>query len=401
MPNIALRVVVIAGLLWSGGYCAAKTLYVDVNGPNDPGTGSYQDPFRRIQEAIDLSDNNDMVIVAKGRYYENIRIDTNNIVLTSTDPNAPDVVAKTIVDGNNTGSVVTFTGVEGPEMVLSGFTITNGRANYGGGIYCLNNSRPVITNCTVSGNTATGYGGGIYCFNDSNSIITNCIIAGNSADYGGGIACVLAGPVIGNCAIINNSASYGGGIVCVASDPIISNCTITNNTVVNDGNSLACNSSQQQYPSNVQVINCILWNGGEEIWNNDGSTITVSYSNIDGGWTGYGNIDAEPLLEMDGYHLKVDSPCKGMADPLGDYNDQTDIDGEPRVIGIYVDMGCDEFLMVGDLDYDEYVNWIDLAIFDLHWLQTADGQAADFDHDGIVNFADFADLAENWFYQQQ
>lgn len=401
MPNIALRVVVIAGLLWFGGYCAAKTLYVDVNGPNDPGTGSYQDPFRRIQEAIDLSDSNDMVIVAKGRYYENIRIDTNNIVLTSTDPNAPDVVAKTIVDGNNAGSVVKFTGVEDPETILSGFTITNGSANYGGGIYCLNNSRPVITNCTVSGNTATGYGGGIYCFNDSNSIITNCVVAGNSADYGGGIACVLAGPVIGNCAITNNSASYGGGIACVASDPVISNCTITNNTAVDDGNSLACNSSQQQYPSNVQVINSILWNGGEEIWNNDGSAITVSYSNIDGGWTGYGNIDAEPLLEMDGYHLKVDSPCKGMADPLGDYNDQTDIDGEPRVIGIYVDMGCDEFLMVGDLDYDEYVNWTDLGIFDLHWLQTADGQAADFDRDGIVNFADFADLAENWFYQQQ
>ncbi len=401
MRSVVLSVVIIAELFWTTGYCAAKTLYVDVNGPNDPGVGSYEDPYRRIQDAIDLVDSNVMVIVAEGRYYENIRIDTNNIVLTSTDPNDPDVVAKTIIDGDGMDSAVTFVGIDCYEAVLSGFTITNGYANYGGGICCLDNSKPVITNCTVVGNAATGYGGGIYCFNGSNPIITNCIIAGNSADYGGGIAYVLAGPAIGNCAIINNSANYGAGLASVASSQIISNCTITNNTRNNEGSSLACNSSQQAYPSNIQVTNCILWNGGGEIWNNDGSTIAISYSDVNGGWLGDGNIDAEPLLEEDGYHLMPDSPCKGMADPLGDYNDQTDIDGKPRVVGLGMDIGCDEFLMVGDLDYDDYVDWDDLAIFCLNWLQIGDGQAGNFNCNKVVDFADFTGLAHNWFYQQQ
>ena len=394
MRNLILSIVLIVELFWAGGYCTAEIRYVDVNSPNDPGTGSYEDPCRRIQDAIEKVDSNDMVIVAKGRYYENISIDTNNVILTSTDPNDTDVVAKTIIDGNGIDSVVTFEGICS-DTVLSGFTITNGYANYGGGICCLDNSRPVITNCIITGNSADD-GGGIYCFNGSNPVITNCVIAGNSADYGGGIVCVAAGPAISNCAIVNNSANYGAGLASADSNLIISNCTITNNTANNEGNSLACNSTQQVHPSNVQIINCILWNGGDEIWNNDGSTITISYSDVNGGWLGDGNINEDPLLEADGYHLKFDSHCKGQADPVGNYSDQADIDGKPRVVGSGMDIGCDEFLMVGDLDYDDHVDWVDLAIFGSDWLQTGDGQAGDFNRDKVVDFSDFASLAKNW-----
>ena len=71
------------------------------------------------------------------------------------------------------------------------------------------------------------------------------------------------------------------------------------------------------------------------------------------------------------------------------------------MVGAFVDAGCDEFLMVGDLDYNDCVDWADLAIFCLNWLQTGDGQAANFNRDKVVNFADFTGLANNWFYQQQ
>ncbi len=56
-------------VLFSAAYrCPAGTIYVDVNGPNDPGTGTYGDPFRRIQAAIDSADHDDVVIVSECIY---------------------------------------------------------------------------------------------------------------------------------------------------------------------------------------------------------------------------------------------------------------------------------------------------------------------------------------------
>lgn len=46
--------------------------------------------------------------------------------------------------------------------------------------------------------------------------------------------------------------------------------------------------------------------------------------------------------DNDDYHLSLNSPCINMGDPNGDYDGQTDIDGDPRIVGLYVDMGADE-----------------------------------------------------------
>ncbi len=95
--------------------------------------------FKKIQEGIDAAVSADTVIVAEGTYVENIRLNGKNIALQSEDPTDPAVVARTIIDGNQMGSVVIFLGTEDESCILSGFTIQNGKGEfdgkYGGGIY--------------------------------------------------------------------------------------------------------------------------------------------------------------------------------------------------------------------------------------------------------------------------
>jgi len=112
----------------------AATLYVD-DSVSVSGEGkSWESAFKTIQEGIDAAASGDTVVVAEGTYVENVQVNGKNITLTSVSPADPAVVAKTIIDGNKAGSVVTFDGTETETCLLTGFTIQNGKAQYGGGI---------------------------------------------------------------------------------------------------------------------------------------------------------------------------------------------------------------------------------------------------------------------------
>ncbi|MBU0640517.1 MAG: right-handed parallel beta-helix repeat-containing protein [Planctomycetes bacterium] len=196
-----------------------------------------------------------------------------------------------------------------------------------------------------------------------------------------------------------------GAIWCYASSsPTISNCTLADNTA-HFGAALACNSDLPLF-SDVTMLHCILWNGGDEIWNNDGATLTLTYCDVQGGWTGAGNIDADPLfldLANDDYHLAADSPCIDAGDPaFVPAPGETDMDGEMRVWdrddvpGARVDMGADEFgsFQYGDLDCDAVVNGFDIDAFVLALKGPAyydpvypdcDLVLADINADGVVN----------------
>lgn len=205
--------------------------------------------FTKIQDAIKASVDGDVIVVSSGRYNENIDFVGKAITVTSS---------SAIIDGNGIyGSVVTFGNGEGPDSIISGFTITNGNVVYGGGIYCGYNSSPTITNCTLTANSATGAGSGIYCFRNSNPTISDCNIVGNSSSgAGGGISCYLnSSPTITNCNISNNSSSMhrGGGICCDTScSPIIRHCRITSNWASGDGG-IYCYSD-----SNPTITHCII-----------------------------------------------------------------------------------------------------------------------------------------------
>ena len=216
----------------------------------------------------------------------------------------------------------------GSNAIINNCTIADNTSYYGGngggGIYCVGGT-PTITNCTITGNDADyGHGGGVCC-DGSDVTISNCTIADNTAydDEGGGIRCTSG--TISNCTITGNSAGVGGGICCAYnSTPTITNCTITGNTAV-DGGGIYCS-----YNSKPTITNCILWGDTPEELSGSGEP-TVTYCDVQGGWPGNGNIDADPLWAtgpLGDFYLSQqqcgqpeDSPCldagKGKARKLG------------------------------------------------------------------------------------
>ncbi|MHC4397372.1 MAG: right-handed parallel beta-helix repeat-containing protein, partial [Planctomycetota bacterium] len=243
---------------------------------------------------------------------------------------------------------------------ISNCIINENSGHYGGGIENYNCSNLTITDCAFSNNSAAYSGGGIRNFN-SDSNISNCVLSNNSAaSWGGGICNMGSYPIIINCAILNNSATYsGGGIFNYSSIPTITKCAISNNTANRGGgicnatssisniknctinNNSATSSGGGVYaPSNtITIDNCIIWgNQPSQIV----ASATVRYSDVQGGYTGVGNINEDPCFVGD-YHLSAYSQCIDAGDP--DYisgPNETDIDGDPRVVG-RLDMGADEF----------------------------------------------------------
>jgi parallel beta-helix repeat protein len=185
-----------------------------------------------------------------------------------------------------------------------------------------------MTNCTISNNSATNYGGGIYC-DESSPTITNCTISGNLASNGGGIFCALSSPQITNCTISGNLAtSYGGGICCYYYSP--------------------------------RIVNSILYDDSpQEISLTGGFIINITYSNIQGGWKGEGNIDADPLFVGGGdYHLTVNSPCIDVGSNTAAAGIPFDKDGNPRIMD-----GNNDGIATVDMGAYEYQGVVKPAIF--------------------------------------
>ncbi len=112
-------------------------------------------PYTTIQKAIDVAADGDEIIVAPGRYVENIHMLGKNIVLRSTNPQDLAAVEATIIDGNEAGTVVTLLGPETTVCVVTGFTITNGFAHQGGGFHGSNGEQwPELgmTHATIESN---------------------------------------------------------------------------------------------------------------------------------------------------------------------------------------------------------------------------------------------------------
>lgn len=214
-------------------------------GVSESGDGTtWETALKTIQEGINASSDGDTVTVAQGTYLENVLFDGKNIVLTRTDPLDPSVVANTIIDGKQSGSVVTFSGTESEACILSGFTIRNGSAVAGGGICgrtATGRSGATIRDNVITQNAATGdltFGGGLaYCDGlIRDNIIESNSVSGNNS-YGGGLySC--NGTIRGNTISANLSEGCGGGLYDC--DGVIRNNVITENSSANGAGLAYC-----------------------------------------------------------------------------------------------------------------------------------------------------------------
>ena len=288
----------------------------------------------------------------------------------------------------------------GHNPTLTDCTFSRNYAGHSGGGIDNNSSSPTMKNCNFIGNLSGVYGGAM-SDSQAGSVVSGCIFRGNSAEYGGAIYDSKGNTSLTDCAFMGNSGQSGGGIFTGDTSFItLRNCTFAGNSGLS-GNAVACNGVGSWGPawSKVELTNCILWDGGDEIWVNDDSRIVVAYSDVQGGWPGVGNIDSAPCFgdpNNGDYHLKsqagrwdanegrwtrddVTSPCIDAGDPM------SHIGHEPFPNGGIINMGayggtaeasksffgepvC-KTIVAGDINGDCIVDWRDFSLMALHWLE--------------------------------
>ncbi len=240
--------------------------------------------YSTIQEGINVSVNTDTILVQPGTYTENINYNGKAVIVGSLFLTTQDTtyISQTIIDGNQNDTVIRFECSEDSTSVLTGFTITNGYADYGGGIYCSVNSSPKLFNLLIIDNWSDYYGGGLTLL-DCNSVLLDEIkLYGNqSGGFGGNLYISNSNIIISNSIINNGSAfNYGGGIICYNSILDFENVQICNNGssfgagIYSDGCNISLRKSMinnngsesgaaiMGINSDIEIINSIIANNG-------------------------------------------------------------------------------------------------------------------------------------------
>jgi parallel beta-helix repeat protein/predicted outer membrane repeat protein len=356
----------------------------------------------------------------------------------------------------------------------------------GGAIFIVNNSNPVLNECTFVGNDTDGGGGGVKC-EGSTLLVTACTFADNGGLFGSngaGLQLSTSTTTVLGCTFTGNSGGLGGAVSSPSGDTAIINCLFTRNRAWSDGNgggainvsgngtivncafyanecglggavkthgagdlivanclfsgNIGDHGAAMAAGGSPTVVNCIVaGNTPDQIY----EASQVSYSLVEGGYPGEGNIDGVPLLvrvpdpgpdgewatDDDDYgdlHLQPGSPGidagnndavppdRADLDNDGDVDEPTPLDfgrsdrflDDPAVVdtgnGVppIVDIGAYENhadLCPADLDDDGTVGVTDFLLLLAVW-GTDPGGPPDFNGDYDVGIADFLILLARW-----
>jgi hypothetical protein len=350
--------------------------YVDVNSTNaTPPYTNWATAATNIQDAVDAAVAGDDVVVTNGLYATGGR-DLNRVKvdksLSVSSVNGPQLT--TIVGALNRCAYLTNS------TTLSGFTLTNGSAYVGGGVYC-ESPTAVVSNCVIVGSLAQRSGGGAY-----GGRLNNCMLVGNVANdlYGGGAYnCTL-----NDCTLDGNGAQSGGG---GAGTSTLNNCTLSDNLTDGFGGGV-----YRSTLNNCTLVGNLADGGAGGGASDSALTNCIVYYNTPDNdnyfethccttplpKNGFGNITNAPLfVDTNGWanlRLQSNSPCINAGNnafaPSG-----PDLDGNQRIAGGTADIGAYEFQ--GPVSNISYA-WLQQFGLPINALT----DAADPDGDGVDNY---------------
>ncbi|MCH7849399.1 MAG: right-handed parallel beta-helix repeat-containing protein, partial [Planctomycetes bacterium] len=264
------------------------------------------------------------------------------------------VITNTVFADNfaGAGAGIAYRDYQEPSNALLDHCLfVNNTAGAGGGVHVRGASSALLVDCVFSGNTSVGGGGGLVIRVVSGGVaeINRCIFSNNNGGVAaGGIAIVRGDTNLTDSVIAANAASFTGGGLLSGGEYTMVNCAISGNTapmggglenaglatLINCtfGNNVGNGVENSKSADSAVLANCVLW--GNTPAQLEGDSFTVTYSDIQGGWPGIGNIDADPLfVQPAGDDLRLDfgSPCidAGDNDAVPD-GVTTDLDGNPR-----------------------------------------------------------------------
>ncbi len=269
-----------------------------VGDPHSSPWGWWMNPSNasNIQESINSASSGDSILVLPETYSGtgnfNIDFGGKNLRLFGADS-----IENVIIDCQHAGRAFHFHSGESSSAMVKGFTIKNGSATgNGGAILIENSSSPQILHSLIIQNRASGNGGAICISNSSPSIRNNTILW-------------------------NRSTGDGGGLYIANSSPI--------------------------------VLHTIIWQDTGSVGNEiaaSGGSPSITYSDIDGGWPGEGNIDCDPNFcdpENGNFYISDLSCCLNSG--IGGNN-----------IGAF-ELGCTGDFIPGDANASGTVNGLDVV----------------------------------------
>ncbi len=202
----------------------ANTLNVSVNGNNETGDGSFDNPYATIQKGVDEASPNDTVYVFDGIYDGGIIINDKPLTLLgqSREETKINIIRST--------PQISIIDVQDDMVKIANFRIKRGSSDRGGGIYSKN-SKVMISNSDFSHNISSSNGGAIYADRSEIEIDNSLFFLNSSDSLGGSIYAHKTKLVLHDLELRNNSAVAGGAIGL----DTLSHCLVNNSEIFNNG----------------------------------------------------------------------------------------------------------------------------------------------------------------------